>query len=51
MFLTTLRAEDSEKMGKEIADIQVLINAGDTFKKDDLLKLEKEQVKYMMTIN
>lgn len=46
VFLTTLRAEKSEKLGKEIVELQSLITAGDNSKKGELLKKEDEQLEF-----
>jgi hypothetical protein len=46
VFLTTLRAEDSEKMSKKVNEVQTLVSEGDISKKDELLKLQEEQLKF-----
>lgn len=46
VFLTTLRAEKSEKISKEITDIQALLNAGDVTQKSLLSEQQKAQLKF-----
>ena len=46
VFLTTLRAEDSEKMSKKVEEIQTMVNDGDTAKKGELTELKEEQLKF-----